>query len=152
MVEIIRDFFDVVLKLILSVQWYDIADVLFVAFLLYYCIRLLRETRAFNLIKGVVLVGIIYLVVSSLNMASTTLLFNSLLGDIVFVMILLFQPEIRHAIEAFGRGDFKKINFFTSKRADYEKEDVIKPFETKNGLLSKKEPKNTFTIIYHKTY
>lgn len=124
MVEFFKDFFDVVLKLIMSVQWYDIADVLFVAFLLYYCLKLLRETRAFNLIKGVVFVGIVYLIVSGLNMASTTLIFNSLLGDIVFVMILLFQPEIRNAIEAFGRGDFKKINFFTSKRSDYEREEL----------------------------
>lgn len=124
MMEAIKEFFDVIIKLILSVQWYDIADVLFVAFLLYYCLKLLRETRAFNLIKGVVLVGIVYLIVSSLNMAATTLIFNSLLGDIVFVMILLFQPEIRHAIEAFGRGDFKKINFFISKRSDYEKEEL----------------------------
>lgn len=126
MAEFFKNFFDVIIKLVLSVQWYDIADIAFVAFLFYYCIKLLRQTRAFNLIKGVVFVGIIYLVVSFFNMSSSTFLFNSLFGDIVLVMILLFQPEIRHAIEAFGRGDFKKLNFFTSKPSDYYNEELKK--------------------------
>lgn len=117
MADFFRNFFDVVLKLVMSVQWYDIADIIFVTLLFYYCIKLLKRTRAFNLIKGVISVGIIYIVVSFLNMSSSTFLFNSLFGDIVLVMILLFQPEIRHAIEAFGRGDFRKINIFTSKNA-----------------------------------
>lgn len=121
-----KEFFDVVIKLVLSVQWYDIADIALVAFLLYYCIKLLRHTRAFNLIKGVVFVAIIYFVVSTLNMSASAFVFNSLFGDIVLVMILLFQPEIRHAIEAFGRGDFKKLNFFTSRHTDYENEELKK--------------------------
>lgn len=121
-----KEFFDIVIKLVLSVQWYDIIDIALVAFLLYYCIKLLRHTRAFNLIKGVVFVAIIYFIVSTLNMSASAFIFNSLFGDIVIVMILLFQPEIRHAIEAFGRGDFKKLNFFTSRNTDYETEELKK--------------------------
>ncbi len=124
--SVIKNFFDVIVKLILSVQWYDIADIIFVAFLLYYCIKLLRQTRAFNLIKGVVFVGIIYLIVSATNMSASSFIFSSLFGDIVLVMILLFQPEIRHAIESFGRGDFKKPNFFTSRASDYYNEELKK--------------------------
>lgn len=124
MADFFKNFFDVVLKLVLSVQWYDIADIIFVALLFYYCIRLLRRTRAFNLIKGVIFVGIIYMAVSFLNMSASTYLFNGLFGDIVLVMILLFQPEIRHTIEAFGRGDFKKINIFTSKSSDFYNQEL----------------------------
>ena len=121
-----KNIFDFVIKLILSVQWYDIVDIALVAFLLYYCIKLLRHTRAFNLIKGVVFVSVIYFIVSTLNMSASTFIFNSLFGDIVIVMILLFQPEIRHAIEAFGRGDLKKLNFFISRNTDYETEELKK--------------------------
>lgn len=119
MADFFKEFFDGILKLIMSVQWYDIADILFVTFLLYYCIKILRQTRAFNLIKGLVLVGIVYMVVSALNMSASTFLFNNLFRDIVLVMILIFQPEIRSAIEAFGRGDLRKINIFTSRSSDY---------------------------------
>lgn len=123
MAEFFKEFFDGMLKLILSVQWYDIADIIFVAFLLYYCIKLLRQTRAFNLIKGVVLVGIIYLIVSALDMSASTFIFNNLFRDIVLVIILLFQPEIRNAIEAFGRGNFKIMNFFSSRSSDYQNDE-----------------------------
>ena len=118
MTEFFKEFFDGVLKLILSVQWYDIADIIFVAFLLYYCIKLLRQTRAFNLIKGIVFVGIIYLIVSTFDMSASTFIFNNLFRDIVLVIILLFQPEIRNTIEAFGRGNFKFVNFFSSRSSD----------------------------------
>ncbi len=118
MAEFFKEFFDGMLKLILSVQWYDIADIIFVAFLLYYCIKLLRQTRAYNLIKGIALVGIIYLLVSTFDMSASTFIFNNLFRDIVLVIILLFQPEIRNTIESFGRGNFRFVNFFSSRSSD----------------------------------
>lgn len=126
MAEIFKGFFDGILKLILSVQWYDVADVVFVAFLLYYCIKLLRQTRAFNLIKGIVLVGIVYLIVSALDMSASTFLFNNLFRDIVLVIILLFQPEIRNTIESFGRGNLKIMSFFSSRSSDEFRDEAIK--------------------------
>lgn len=107
------DFFDKIvdgtMKLIMSIQWYDIVDIALVAFAVYYCIKLVRQTRAFHLVKGIVFMGVVYFIVSSLNMSAASYLFSHIFGDIVIVMILLFQPEIRHAIESFGRGDFRKI-------------------------------------------
>ena len=123
MAEFFNEFFDGMLKLILSVQWYDIADIVFVAFLLYYCIKLLRQTRAFNLIKGIVFVGVIYLLVSTFDMSASTFIFNNLFRDIVLVIILLFQPEIRHTIESFGRGNFKFVSFFSSRSSDYQNDE-----------------------------
>lgn len=123
MAEFFKEFFDGMLKLILSVQWYDIADIVFVAFLLYYCIKLLRQTRAFNLIKGIVFVGVIYLLVSTFGMSASTFIFNNLFRDIVLVIILLFQPEIRNTIESFGRGNFKFVSFFSSRSSDYQNDE-----------------------------
>lgn len=126
MVEIFKGFFDGILKLVLSVQWYDVADVIFVAFLLYYCIKLLRQTRAFNLIKGIVLLGIVYIIVSALDMSASTFIFNNLFRDIVLVIILVFQPEIRNTIESFGRGNFKIMSFFSSRSSDEFSDKAVK--------------------------
>ncbi|MDD6146832.1 MAG: diadenylate cyclase CdaA [Oscillospiraceae bacterium] len=115
--DFFRSILDGIVKLALSVQWYDILDIAIVALLIYYCIKLVRQTRAFNLVKGIVFLGVIYLVVSALNMSATSYLFSHLFGDIVIVMILLFQPEIRQAIEGFGRGDFRRINLFSGRGA-----------------------------------
>ncbi len=123
-----REFFNVIaegaMKLISSVQWNDILDVALVAIVLYYAIKLIRQTRAFQLIKGIVFLGIIYFAVSALNMSASSYLFSQLFGDIVLVAILLFQPEIRHAIETVGRGGFSKLTGFFSKNDDFETEEL----------------------------
>ncbi len=119
MLGIFEEIFEGAYKLIRSVAWYDIVDILFVAFALYYVIKLLRQTRAFHLVKGIVLMGLIYFVVSTFNMSASSYMFNQLFSNIVIVMLLLFQPELRHAIESFGRGDFKKFSIFTSRNSDF---------------------------------
>ncbi|MBQ7296184.1 MAG: diadenylate cyclase CdaA [Clostridia bacterium] len=118
MADFFSSIFDGIMKLILSIQWYDIADIALVALAIYYCVKLVRQTRAFHLVKGIVFMGVVYMIVSTLNMSATSYLFNHLFSDIVIVIILLFQPEIRHAIESFGRGDFRKISFFSGRNSN----------------------------------
>ena len=113
MAEFIGILKDGIMKLISSVQWYDILDIIVVALVLYYCIKLFRQTRAIHLVRGFVLLGLIYLLVSALNMSTSSFLFSRLFSDIVLLVVLLFQPEFRHAIESFGRGDFKKFTLFS---------------------------------------
>ena len=116
--------FDAISKLILNTTWYDYVDIALVALVIYYCIKLVRQTRAFNLVKGIVFMGVVYFIVSSLNMAASSYLFSHLFGDIVIVMILLFQPEIRQAIEGFGRGDFRKFSFFSLRNTNYAQDEL----------------------------
>lgn len=99
------------------VEWYDIIDIALVAFILYYCIKLIRQTRAFHLVKGILFMAAVFFVVSALNMSTASFLFSRIFADIVIVMLLLFQPEIRKVIESLGRGDVKRyLNFiFRSK-------------------------------------
>ncbi len=121
---VIQTIYDGFMKLVLSIEWYDLVDIALVAFALYYCIKLVRQTRAFNLFKGIAILGVIYVVVSALNMSATSYIFSHLFGDIVIVMILLFQPEIRHVIESFGRGDYRKLALFWSRGSDYSSDEM----------------------------
>ncbi len=118
MADFFSGIFDSIMKLILSVQWYDIVDIALVALAVYYCVKLVRQTRAFHLVKGIVFMGVVYMIVSTLNMSATSYLFSHIFSDIVIVIILLFQPEIRHAIESFGRGDFRKISIFSGRNSN----------------------------------
>ncbi len=120
----IQSLYDSVMKLILSIEWYDLVDIAVVAFAFYYCIKLVRQTRAFHLFKGIVFLGVAYVIVSALNMSAASYLFSHLFGDIVIVMILLFQPEIRHVIESFGRGDFRKLALFWNRGSDYSSDEM----------------------------
>ena len=118
MVEYLNAAVEWVMKLISSVRLADIIDIVIVAFLIYYVIKLVRQTRAFQLVKGFVYMGIIYFIVSAFNMSASSFIFSQLFRNIVIVMILLFQPEIRHAIESIGRGDFRKFNIFGLRNSD----------------------------------
>lgn len=101
-------------KIASSVRWNDILDIVLVTFVLYYFIKLFRQTRAIHLLKGIALLAVFYLAVSALDLSTSSFLFSRLFGDIVIVTVILFQPEIRHALESFGRGDFTKFNLFSS--------------------------------------
>lgn len=113
---------DWILKLVASVGIADVVDILIVSFLIYYVIKLVRQTRAFQLVKGVVYMGVVYFIVSAFNMSASSFIFNQLFRNIVIVMILLFQPEIRHAIESIGRGDFRKFSIFNLRSSDFSAE------------------------------
>ena len=91
------------LSVISSFHWYDVIDILFVAFILYQGIKLIRETRAFQLAKGLVAVGVVYLIANIIGMKATSFIFSRLFADVLILLIVLFQPEIRHAIEHMGR-------------------------------------------------
>ena len=91
-----------------SIEWYDIIDIVLVTFIIYYCIKLVRQTRAFHLVKGIVFMAIAFLVVTALNMSTASYLFSRVFSDIVIVLLLLFQPEIRQVVESVGRGDLKR--------------------------------------------
>ena len=103
-----------IMKFVSTIQWYDILDIIVVALVFYYCIKLCTRTRAIHLVRGFVFLGLVYFIVSALNMSTSSFLFSRLFSDIVLVIVLLFQPEFRHAIESFGRGDFAKFNLFSS--------------------------------------
>lgn len=113
-------------KLISSVRWYDVLDIVIVTLVIYYFIKILRQTRAIHLVKGLVFMAVIYLIVSALNMSTSSYLFSRLFSDLVIVLVLLFQPEIRKAIETFGRGDFKKFTFFSQRGSGLSEEQLRK--------------------------
>ena len=123
MAEFFNTFGENVMKLLTSVHWYDVLDIITITLIIYYCIKLFRQTRAIHLVRGIVLISLIYLLVSALNMSTSKFVFSKLFDDIVIVLVLLFQPEIRHAIESFGRGDFKKFTLF-SKNSELTKEQL----------------------------
>ena len=102
------------MKLISTIHWYDILDIIVVALIFYYCFKLFTRTRSIHLVRGFIFLSLFYFIVSALNMSTASFLFSRLFGDIVLVVVLLFQPEFRRAIESFGRGDFTKLTLFSS--------------------------------------
>lgn len=101
-------FYDVLVKTISSglsqFQWTDAVDILLITILLYRLIVLTKETRAYQLIKGVALLFFGAIISDTLQLATLGWLLNSVLAAGVVVAVVLFQPELRRALEHIGRG------------------------------------------------
>lgn len=96
----------------------DILDVILVAFVIYSAIKLIKDTRAFQLVKGVILLAAVYFIVSLLNMEASKYLLGLLFGNLFIILVIIFSPEIRHALESVGRSSVSNINLFNFKNRD----------------------------------
>ncbi len=87
-----------------DLRWFDLVDILVVAVMIYYMLLWLRGTRAIPLIRGVVLVLLIYVAGRVLGLYTINWFFDKFVALIAVMLVILFQPELRRTLERFGRG------------------------------------------------
>ena len=83
-------------------------DILVVAAVIFSLIKLVRDSRAEQLIKGLVLMGLAYLVAVVLQLQTLTYLMGILFDNALIVVVVVFQPEIRRALEHFGHSSLTR--------------------------------------------
>lgn len=88
------------------VGWLDLVDIAIVAFLIYEFLKLIRRTRAVQMVFGVAFVVGLYYVSESAPLPTVNWLISDMLGYIVFAAIVLFQADIRRALSNIGRAPF----------------------------------------------
>jgi len=119
--ETIRELAGLVFALLMSlrntVSFWDVLDILIVAFIVYRLLSFLRKTSSSSVMKGIILVAFIAFVSNFFNMAVLNFLLRQLLQMGVIVLIILFQPEIRKMFERVGTS---KFNIMFMKRNRYE--------------------------------
>ena len=87
----------------------DLLDILIVAVIIYELLLLTRHTRGSALLKGLFLLLIIALLSNLLGLVSLNWLLTAILQNGAIVLVILFQPEFRKALERMGRSRvFKK--------------------------------------------
>lgn len=106
MQEFFSEVFKNIISLISAFTVFDFLDICLVALIVYYAIKFIRQTRAFQLVKGIVLLLVIYVAIRALNMQASTYFMSRIFDDVVLVVLVLFQPEIRHILESMGRRKF----------------------------------------------
>ncbi|OLC11183.1 MAG: TIGR00159 family protein [Chloroflexi bacterium 13_1_40CM_67_9] len=83
--------------------WNNVLDVLIVAVFVYYVLVLIRGTRAVQLLIGVMVLVLIYVVATSLHLTLTTLLLQALFAVALIALVVVFQPELRRALGQIGQ-------------------------------------------------
>ena len=82
----------------------DFPDILIVAFLLYGLLMLARQTRASAVLKGLVVLILASWVSDLLGLTAINWILLNIVNNGAVVLVILFQPEIRKALEQLGRG------------------------------------------------
>lgn len=102
----------------------DFLDVCFVAFILYNGIKLIRDTRAFQLVKGLIFLGLIYLVTNTLKMEASSYIFEFVFKNMFIILVILFQQEIRQIFEKVGTSKLASISLLLKGSSD-EKNRIV---------------------------
>lgn len=130
--EAIADFFKYIWNSI-SVLFFSadnlifaVIDILIVTFIVYKIIQFMRQTRAEQLIKGIIIFFFVYFVAQLLQLNALKWMVSMVTVNFLVVVVVLFQPELRAILEKLGRSGIS--SFAISKSAD-ENEDVIDTIE-----------------------
>jgi diadenylate cyclase len=99
---------------LLAFSWQDAVDILIVAVMLYWVIKLFAKTRAMRVLIGLGVILILARVFVALDFKATSWLMQAFLSAGAFILVVLFQPEIRRGLETLGRG--KIFTFATSSQ------------------------------------
>ena len=104
----------------LYMGWTDIIDILLVAYVIYKAMSLVRETRAVQLLKGIAILIIATQVSEWLRLNAINYLLKYVMQFGVLAMIIVFQPELRRALEKVGRSNIGTFLSFDSKEYDID--------------------------------
>lgn len=106
------EWFNNIISLFSTFRVTDLIDIIIIAVFIYGIFKLVRETRAEQLLKGIFFVLIFYGAAVLLGLTMVTSILKVVLEFSVVIVVIIFQPEIRKALEQLGRSKFKSNYFF----------------------------------------
>lgn len=90
-------------EIAIEIRWQDIVDITIVTFVLYRLLQLMKGTRAFQMLMGLVILFVAFVISRWAGLYTVEWLIQSLWSYIVLALIILFQPEIRKALAQMGQ-------------------------------------------------
>ena len=103
--EAIASWWEWMVSIAMNFQFKDAVDIIIVAFLIYGVVKLVRETRAGQLVKGLFLLIILFIISSYFNLVMVSRVLAYFFQFAFVAILIVFQPEIRKALEQVGRNN-----------------------------------------------
>ena len=97
-----------------SIRIIDIVQILLIAIFVYYLMVWIKNTRAYTLLKGVLIVSVFLIIAAILRMDTILWICQQLSVVAITGVLVIFQPELRRALEHIGRGNLFSREFFGS--------------------------------------
>lgn len=124
--EFLSELWDNILAFITSYRLIlDTVDIALVAFVIYHLIKLVRDSRAEQLLKGILLLAVSYFLSSAelLDFKAIHYLLKIVFDNSLIVLVVIFQPEIRRALEQAGHSRLKgSLGFFNFNSEENEQQ------------------------------
>ncbi|MBQ7265884.1 MAG: diadenylate cyclase CdaA [Firmicutes bacterium] len=117
----------------------DIVDIFCVAVIIYIIIKWIRETRAWTLFRGLIMIAAISILSYRFHLYTLTWLIEKTFSVGVIAVIIIFQPEIRKALEQIGAGGFSKLSFLTGRSKNELSPESAQSIITACSFLSEKK-------------
>lgn len=86
-----------------NIRWVDIVEILLISFLLYHILVWIKDTRAWSLLKGIIVIAAFILVAAFYEMTTILWIVQNAFGVAVTAVVIILQPELRKALEDLGR-------------------------------------------------
>ncbi|MHB1285914.1 MAG: diadenylate cyclase CdaA [Leptospirales bacterium] len=112
----------------ISFSWHSILDILFVWFIFYQVLLLIRGTRAFQMVLGILMFLILYLLSSGLKLYTLNWMITSFWSQLVLALLILFQPEIRKALARVGKSPL--LFGFAPSELPLDIDEILKTVQT----------------------
>lgn len=103
--EVIASWWEWMVSIAMNFQFKDAVDIIIVAFLIYGVVKLVRETRAGQLVKGLFLLVVLFIISSYFNLVMVSRVLAYFFQFAFVAILIVFQPEIRKALEQVGRNN-----------------------------------------------
>ncbi|MDD6102056.1 MAG: diadenylate cyclase CdaA [Clostridiales bacterium] len=89
----------------------DIVEIILISILLYYLIGWIRDTKAWSLLKGFVILIFVWIIAAVFQFNAISWLYKNALSVGIIAIFIIFQPELRRALEQLGRQNISIFNF-----------------------------------------
>ena len=152
----VNDFFEILKRLITYFTIFDLMDILIVSFVVYYLIVFIRDTRIQQLMKGILVIFVAYLLATWLKLNTLLYIIDIIVNNGILAVIIVFQPELRSFLEHMGRSKFSVGLLFGEEDDPHEAQlnainGVVEAFRTlqkqKMGALVVFEQENLLNDI-----
>ncbi|MDY3052404.1 MAG: diadenylate cyclase CdaA [Ndongobacter sp.] len=130
-------FFQKLGRLLSTFRATDVIDIIVIAFIVYYIVLLVKETRAEQLIKGFFALLILAQMSDWLNLHTVNWLISNLLTVGLILVIVVFQPELRRAFERLGRSQ-RKLTSLVRQRDEETKNRSSELIQAMSSLARQK--------------
>ncbi len=107
-----------VIYAISNIGFFDILDILIVAYVIYRAIGFLRETRAGQLVKGIAFLLFFYVIAKWWDLEVVSWLLSMVFNSLILFIAIIFQPELRRVLEKVGQGALKGNTLFSEEKAE----------------------------------